>query len=95
MAQLNIVTASAIALVGSYIVADTLGFDLFTHMFSFLLQMFLYPFAFFVNITGPYMKKAAQRDGFSFLVRVWLFAVDCAIAGTQSLLVVLDKLGNG
>jgi hypothetical protein len=88
-------TLFILGLVGSYLVANMLGFDFFQALLTQLVLLIFRPFAFFFDTTGPFMKKAAREGRFSFLIRVWRFSIDCVVAGGESLIFVLDKLGVG
>jgi hypothetical protein len=86
----------AVGIVGSYLVAESLDCDLFSMIVGFLLKMFFEPLFFFLQKTFQKIQPlihALIDNGIEFPAHIFTFAIDCAIAGGESILWAMNKIG--
>jgi hypothetical protein len=87
------ITILVFSFFASYLLAAEFGFDFFKTLLSFLVQLPFRCFLLFFATFGPLVQEASRRKRFIPLLRVWNFAIDCVVSGSESVVFLLDKLG--
>jgi hypothetical protein len=87
------ITVVVLSFFASYLLAAEFGFDLFQALPSFLVQLPFRSFILFFTILNPIVQEASRRQRCTPLLRAWNFVVDCVIAGSESVVLLLDRLG--
>jgi hypothetical protein len=87
------ITVLVCSFVASYLLAAEFGFNLFQALLSFLVQLPFRTFILLFTVLNPIVQEASRRQRFTLLLRAWNFGVDCVIAGSESIVLLLDKFG--
>ena len=94
MTHLPLVVVMAMTcLIGSYILADVLGFDFIGAVLSLAIRLFFAPFVLLFQLLNPLAQAFFLKHKAYWLRRIWNFSIDCIIAGVFSIESLLDKIG--